>query len=277
MFLEKKKLRTGARKAAFHLLTRKATAELPVKLASDWALLLERSHAWIWTCWPNVLVRWPKEWILLLEKTPVPAASGSMLRIPLGSRKGWNKRVLYFEMCFEHCTVYSYLPEVPLKILFFLQSQWSWYMHLPCHFQYFPPWTEVWLRPDSLARAMFRQYSCWVKHWLYLEALSAVGEVRQEPCGGAGLVHEMLMCLYIQLLKSGKCHMHWNVFCSECAETWADNLAPGWAEFVLKCLLVELGFRKLYAFIPVERPSTGERVVWTMLPGDGTGSSWQVL
>lgn len=85
------------------------------------------------------------------------------------------------------------------------------------------------------------------------------------------------MCLYIQLLESGRRHTHWNVLCSECAETRTDNLAPGWAEVVLKRLLVELGFRKLYPFIPGGCPSTGERVVWTVLPGDGTGSSWQVL
>lgn len=32
---EKKELQTGAQKAAFHVIIRKATAELPVKLASD--------------------------------------------------------------------------------------------------------------------------------------------------------------------------------------------------------------------------------------------------
>lgn len=53
---------------------------------------------------------------------------------------------------FVTAIVYSYLPDVPLKIYFLsiAVSPCSLCVHLPRDLQFFHPWTKVWLRAEGV-------------------------------------------------------------------------------------------------------------------------------
>lgn len=73
-----------------------------------------------------------------------PAADSSW------QQKGIEQVCSILKSIFVTAIVYSYLPDVPLKIYFLTVSPCSLCVHPPRDLLCFHPWTKVWLRAEGV-------------------------------------------------------------------------------------------------------------------------------